>query len=88
MPLFEDGHESVALERWRAGAQVTLRSPAGLELVVLDGEFSDESECFRYQSWLRLPAGSLVQIKAGSQGCRVWIKTGHLADAQRIPTVA
>ena len=87
MPLFHDGHELVALERWRAGAQVTLRSHAGLELVVLDGDFSDASECFRYQSWLRLPAGLLVQVQAGPQGCRVWIKTGHLAHAQRIPTV-
>ena len=87
MLLFEDGQESVALERWRSGAQITLRSHAGLELVVLDGDFSDASDCFRYQSWLRLPAGLLVQVQAGPQGCRVWIKTGHLAYAQRIPTV-
>jgi anti-sigma factor ChrR (cupin superfamily) len=87
MPLHQDEHEVVALERWRAGADVTLRSPAGLELFVLDGDFTDGSDCFRYQSWLRLPPGSMAQAQAGSRGCRVWIKTGHLAGAQRIPAV-
>jgi hypothetical protein len=87
MPLYQDGHELVALERWRAGTQVSLQSQAGLELVVLDGSFTDGSDFFRYQSWLRLPPGSLVRAQAGPQGCRVWIKTGHLARAQHIPTV-
>lgn len=87
MPLYQDRHEVVALERWQAGAQVSLQSPAGLELVVLDGDFTDTSDTFRYQSWLRLPAGSVAQAQAGPQGCRVWIKTGHLAREQRTPTV-
>lgn len=87
MPLYQDEHEVVALERWRAGTKVLLRSPAGLELVVLDGNFTDGSDSFRYQSWLRLPPGSLVRAEAGPQGCCVWIKTGHLARPQRVPTV-
>ena len=87
MPIYEDGYEAVALERWRACARVSLRAPAGLELVVLDGSFTDGSDFCRYQSWLRLPPGSLVRAQAGPQGCRMWIKTGHLARAQRIPTV-
>jgi anti-sigma factor ChrR (cupin superfamily) len=86
MPLYQDGPEVVALERWRAGAQVDLRSSAGLELVVLDGDFSDASDCFRYQSWLRLPPWSVERVQAGPQGCRVWVKSGHLARAPRIPT--
>ena len=86
MPLYRDGHEVVALERWRAGTRVSLQSPAGLELIVLDGDFTDGSDHFRYQSWLRLPPGSPMRVQAGSQGCRVWIKTGHLARAPRIPT--
>jgi len=86
MPLYQDGPEVVALERWRAGAQVDLRSSAGLELVVLDGDFSDSSDCFRYQSWLRLPPWSVERVQAGPQGCRVWVKSGHLARAPRIPT--
>jgi anti-sigma factor ChrR (cupin superfamily) len=79
MPLYQDQHEVVALEHWQAGARVSLQSPAGLELLVLDGDFTDGSDTFRYQSWLRLPAGSVAQAEAGPRGCRVWIKTGHLA---------
>lgn len=86
MTLYQDGPEVVALERWRADAQVELRSSAGLELVVLEGDFSDASDCFRYQSWLRLPPWSVERVQAGPQGCRVWVKSGHLARAQRIPT--
>jgi hypothetical protein len=84
IPLYQGVDEVVALERWRADARISLRSPAGLELVVLDGDFTDASDVFRYQSWLRLPAGSLAQAQAGARGCRVWIKTGHLARARRI----
>ena len=80
MPLYLRGHEVVALERWRAGTQVSLRSRAGLELVVLDGDFTGESDSFRYQSWLRLPPRSVMSAQAGPQGCRVWIKTGHLGS--------
>lgn len=85
MPLYQDSQEVVALERWQAGTKVTLQSPAGLELVVLEGDFTDASETFRYQSWLRLPAGSQAQAVPGPRGCRVWIKRGHLARAQRTP---
>ncbi|HEY7642247.1 MAG TPA: cupin domain-containing protein [Steroidobacteraceae bacterium] len=85
MPLHRDAHEVVTLERWQPGARVALRSPAGLELLVLDGDCSDGGEFFRYQSWLRLPPGSLVHADAGPHGCRVWIKTGHLLRAQRVP---
>jgi anti-sigma factor ChrR (cupin superfamily) len=86
MPLYQDEHEAVALERWRAGIEVSLRSPAGLELVVLEGNFTDGCDDFRYQSWLRLPPGSLVRAHSGTEGCRVWIKTGHLARHQCTPT--
>jgi anti-sigma factor ChrR (cupin superfamily) len=79
MPLFKDEHEVVVLERWRAGTHVSLQSTAGLELVVLDGSFTDGSDHFLYQSWLRLPPGSAVRAEVGSQGCRVWIKTRHLS---------
>ena len=85
MPLHHDSNEVVALERWRADTEVSLRSTGGLELVVLDGNFTDASVEFRYQSWLRLPPDASMRAETGPQGCRVWIKTGHLALAQRVP---
>jgi len=88
IPLYRDSHETVALERWKPGAEVPLQSPAGLELLVLEGGFADGEERFTYQSWLRLPPGSSVQARAGAKGCRVWLKTGHLAHQQLAPPVA
>ena len=79
IPLFRDAHEVVALEHWRPGAEVPLRSPAGLELLVLEGTFDDGTEGFEYLSWLRLPPATTADVRAGIQGCRVWVKTGHLA---------
>jgi anti-sigma factor ChrR (cupin superfamily) len=77
--LFRDEHELVALERWRGGAQIPLQSSAGLELLVLEGTFTDAHDRFSYQSWLRLPPGSSARAEVGSKGCRVWVKRGHLA---------
>ena len=78
-PLFHDSHEVVRLERWAPHAQVELALPGGAEILVLDGAFREGSEDFATQSWLRLPAASHLRAEAGAEGCRVWVKTGHLA---------
>jgi len=83
--LFQDEHETVTLERWAPGAEIALRSPAGLELLVLDGSFTEGTEHFEYQSWLRLPSGSETRARAGEKGCRVWMKRGHLARPPTAP---
>jgi anti-sigma factor ChrR (cupin superfamily) len=88
IPLHQDEQETVALERWRAGTEISLPSPTGVEILVLDGNFTEGSDHFHYQSWLRLPPGSSVRAQAGPHGCRVWIKTGHLARQQRAPGVS
>jgi anti-sigma factor ChrR (cupin superfamily) len=82
LPLFEDAHEVVRLERWAPGVQVTLSAPGGTEVLVLDGDFIESRETFDAQSWLRLPAGATLQAAAGPTGCRVWIKTGHLVNVR------
>src|SRR6478735_897629 len=58
MPLFQDARESVRLERWAPNAEIILPVPGGIELLVLDGEFSEDGDSFVAQSWLRLPAGA------------------------------
>jgi hypothetical protein len=80
LPLFRDSREEVCVERWAANAHVVLFSPDGLELLVLDGEFVEGGERFTSQSWLRLPPSSTLDAKAGSSGCRLWIKKGHLVS--------
>jgi hypothetical protein len=46
----------------------------------LSGTFEEGGEVFAAQSGLRLPARATLQAKAGVDGCRVWIKSGHLAN--------
>jgi hypothetical protein len=78
MSLFRDDDEDVRLERWTPGADIVLPAPDGAEFLVLDGGFDADSECFAAQSWLRLPCSSELRATAGSRGCALWIKTGHL----------
>ena len=79
LPLFEDADEYVRLERWAPGARISLESPGGIEVLVLEGSFDEGGERFEPQSWLRIPVGSALAAHAGPAGCKVWMKTGHLA---------
>jgi ChrR Cupin-like domain len=78
IPLFRDSREEVRLERWLPEAAIAMTVPGGAEVLVLDGCFDEGGERFEVQSWLRLPPGGALQAKAGPEGCKVWIKTGHL----------
>ena len=80
MPLFQDARENVRLEWWAPNTEVDLTATGGMELLVLDGGFRDESERFEPLSWLRLPPGAKARATAGAGGSRVWVKTGHLAS--------
>ncbi len=77
-PLYQDEREFVSVEQWEPAAEITLDFPDGAELLVLEGSFKEGDEVFRPQSWLRIPMAGKIQAKAGPQGVRVWIKTGHL----------
>jgi quercetin dioxygenase-like cupin family protein len=77
-PLFRDGREEVRLERWAPNAVVSRDVPHGIELLVLEGSFAHEGESFVAHSWLRLPAGDRLAVATGPDGCRLWIKEGHL----------
>jgi anti-sigma factor ChrR (cupin superfamily) len=82
LPLFRDDREDVRLERWSPGAAVGLDLPGGAEALVLDGAFECDGERFEPLSWLRLPAGGALRATAGPDGCRLWIKTGHLLSVE------
>ena len=79
MALHEDAHEMVTMEHWTAGTRVEYASPAGLELLVLEGGFIEQQEQFERFSWMRLPKGDVLSAVAGPEGARVWMKRGHLA---------
>jgi hypothetical protein len=82
MPLFRDAREQVRLERWTPNTEVMLEADGGIELLVLDGDFTDSGERLEPESWLRLPPGSRLQARVGGLGCKVWIKRGHLSSRQ------
>jgi hypothetical protein len=81
----QDARENVRLEKWRVGADISLPPAGGVEVLVLDGGFSEGGEAFEPQSRLRLPADAALTARAGAGGCRVWVKTGHLARPWAVP---
>jgi hypothetical protein len=82
MPLFRDAREDVRLEQWAPSTAIELDPDGGLEVLVLDGSFGEGGETFRAQSWLRLPVGAHFSARVATDGCRVWIKEGHLRHVQ------
>src|ERR1700760_2607826 len=83
--LYDSAWELVLLERWAPGIRIAVPIPAGIELLVLDDGFTEGGEEFTQYSWLRLPAGSEFRAAAGPQGCRLWVKSGHLSHEPRSP---
>jgi anti-sigma factor ChrR (cupin superfamily) len=79
MPLFRNAREDVRLERWAPNAHIELTAHGGIEILVLDGGFTDDAEDFTVQSWLRLPPAATLRAGAGAKGCKLWVKSGHLA---------
>ena len=84
-PLYKDAHEDVRLEIWEPEAEISLDTPGGIELLVLEGDFCEGGEVFSEKSWLRLPSGGTLTAKAGAQGCRAWVKSGHLKEPPQAP---
>ena len=83
--LFDNGHEEVRLEDWAASGNVEIANPEGLELLVLDGAFTDGREDFQPLSWLRLPPGMHLKARTGARGARVWMKAGALLQDNICP---
>lgn len=80
--LFKDVRESVSFRTWKANEQVDLDLAKGGEFLVLAGGFSEGGDKLRKHSWLRLPVGSKLDAKVGSDGAKVWMKLGHLPHAK------
>jgi ChrR Cupin-like domain len=84
-PLYEGAGELVLLERWAPGTNISVPVPGGIELLVLGGSFIAGGEEFTRLSWLRLPPGARLQAIAGHDGCKLWVKSGHLGREPRMP---
>ncbi len=88
LPLFEDQREVVTFERWAPATDVSLIAPDGMEILVIEGSFTEAGERFEQHSWLRLPKASSSVATTGSAGARVWIKRNHLAVPPQAPKVS
>ena len=77
-PLFSDAVEDVFILTLDPNTPHAVEAPGGVEALVLSGEASESSEFLQKDSWIRIPAGSQMNLTAGSEGVRLWIKTGHL----------
>ncbi len=78
--LHRDEREVVTLEAWSSDAMDTREIGGGCELLVLSGELRAGDDTLTGGDWLRQPAGQVLRLTAGSNGCRLWLKQGHLAD--------
>ncbi|CED60612.1 Putative uncharacterized protein [Moritella viscosa] len=69
--------ETVRLERWTHDSSISLDNTGGIEVLVVNGEFSHQGNIYRQFDWLRLPVGEMLDATTTSNNCTVWIKTGH-----------
>jgi len=77
--LHRFGTEAVSLMRVRPDAPARdLVWPGGAELLVLDGELTDENGHYPAGTWLRLPGGTRQASLSAPEGARCYLKTGHL----------
>lgn len=82
-PLHAFGGEQVALVRWQPGTRfMRHRHWGGEEILVLEGVFEDEYGAYPAGTWLRSPHGS-EHSPFSTEGCLIFVKTGHLAAASR-----
>jgi len=86
MELYKDANEHVYMSNWPANQSVELNAPSGMEVLVISGNFTVDEEQFDTQSWLRMPCNDRLTIKAGHDGCKVWIKQNHLEEIPKPPT--
>jgi anti-sigma factor ChrR (cupin superfamily) len=79
--LHQDTREVVSYLSAEPGATVAENASGGTEVFVLDGSLQDSDDLLEAGSWLRLPDGSPLRAKAGPNGAKIWMKTGHLPFA-------
>ncbi|MEP4891514.1 MAG: cupin domain-containing protein [Aliiglaciecola sp.] len=80
--LYKDEYEEVSLLHFEPNVEFTFNGKGGAELLVLEGALTEHSDTLVKHSWLRSPVNSIIKGKAGKDGAKVWMKTGHLTDVQ------
>lgn len=81
--LYKDDFEEVSLLHFKPYASIDIDTKGGAELLVLEGTVNEQADTLVKNSWLRMPINSSINVKAGSNGAKVWFKTGHLTDVEK-----
>lgn len=87
IPLFQDRRENVRIEVWKPNTEILIEEHKGMEILVIADGFVEGGESFAERSWLRLPVDHPLDAVAGPNGARLWIKSDHLAETPRPPSV-
>jgi len=80
--LHKDAREVVTYSHLDAGAELHSTEAGGIELLVIDGAVEEGGDTLGKGGWLRLPEGAPLRAKAGPDGAKIWMKTGHLPFAK------
>ena len=81
-PLYKDWFEEVSLVYFSPAAKMSIQSTGGAELLILDGSLEEQTDTLVKHSWLRTPVDSNINLVAGPNGAKAWLKTGHLTDVE------
>ena len=91
-PLYADEHEDVSFFTLEPNATLVVDAKAGAEALVLAGSITEKNDVLKKHSWLRVPEGGTIHAKAGTEGARLWVKTGHMnrvnEEAERVLTAS
>ena len=80
--LRSDDRETVRYIEAEANTNVTLDAIGGVKFLVLSGTITESGDELRTGSWLRSPSASHITVKAGPEGAKIWVKSGHLPYAK------
>lgn len=76
--LFNDGFETVWMQGWPSGADISVENTRGLEILVVSGALRTRTRDIGALSWCRLPAGHRFQANAVSDHVRLWVRDAPL----------
>lgn len=79
--LHRDEREIVTYRVIDPDTSIQIDADGGLELLVLAGSLSESGNALIEGAWLRLPEGEILEARAGEEGAKIWVKTGHLPFA-------
>ena len=80
--LHADDRETVRFVALDAGATLSEEPTGGAEILMIAGTATEGGDTLVKNSWLRLPEAAPLNLTAGDDGARLWIKTGHLPFAK------